>query len=339
MSERNMVTVRRIDSIESIEGADIIEAVNIGGWTVVAQKSMNYEVNDLVLYCEIDSFIPSSVAPFLTQEGKQPKEYNNTQGERLRTKKLKGVISQGLLLPLAVLSSFNVIEVTEGLDVSELLNVVKWEPPAEFLASNAKGLFPSFIPKTNQERIQNLKSKYNDWLFEDSSWEVTEKLHGSSMTVFFKDGEVGVCSRNLELIEDSSNTFWKTAISSGAVDALKSLGENIAIQGELVGPGLNENIYKLTDFKFYVFDIFDIDEHEYFVPTHRQRVVEKLQLLHVPVLYSGSLQEDNITSVLANAEGKSALHTTTEREGFVFKKSDGSESFKAISNKWLLKHE
>lgn len=101
--ERKMATIRKIDNILPIEGADLIHAVKIGGWTVVAQKSMGYKVGDLVVYCEIDSFIPTEVAPFLTPEGKEPKEYNGIKGERLRTKKLKGVISQGLLLPLDVL--------------------------------------------------------------------------------------------------------------------------------------------------------------------------------------------------------------------------------------------
>lgn len=231
------------------------------------------------------------------------------------------------------------IEIYEGKDVTKLLGIVVWEPPAEFLAANAKGSFPYFIPKTDQERIQNLKNKYNDWYVESNTWEVTEKLHGSSMTVYFKDGEVGVCSRNLELKEDLDNTFWKTAYSSGAVEALKSLGKNMAVQGELIGPGINDNIYKLTDFKFYVFDIFDIDEQQYFVPSHRKSVVEKLQLLHVPVLYSEVLQQDNIEDVLVYAEGKSQLNITTEREGLVFKKFDASESFKAISNRWLCLYE
>lgn len=101
--ERKMATIRKIDDIQPIEGADLIHAVKIGGWTVVAQKSMGYKVGDLVVYCEIDSFIPTEVAPFLTQAGHFPKEYNGIKGERLRTKKLKGVISQGLLLPLDVL--------------------------------------------------------------------------------------------------------------------------------------------------------------------------------------------------------------------------------------------
>ena len=337
--ERKMVTIRKIDSIQPIEGADLIHAVKIGGWTVVAQKSMGYEVGHLVCYAEIDSFIPTEVAPFLTQEGKEPKEYKGIKGERLRTKKLKGVISQGLLLPLSVLNNVE-SELMEGLDVSVPLGVVKWEPPAEFQSPDAKGLFPSFIPKTCQERIQNLSKDFQKWKEEGTIWEVTEKLDGSSMTVFYKDGEVGVCSRNLELKEDENNTFWKAAKSSGAYSVLKNKGLNIALQGELVGPGIQGNKYSLTDHVYFIYDIFDIDKQEYFLPEERQSFCKDTFLNHVPVLDSAlTLKEESIEDVLKSAEAKSVVGVSPEREGLVFKSKTSQDSFKAISNKWLCKFE
>lgn len=335
---RKMVTVRKIDNILPIEGADLIHTVKIGGWTVVAQKSMGYKIGDLVLYCEIDSFIPNSVAPFLTPGGKEPKEYQGIKGERLKTKKLKGVISQGLLLPLSVLDNVE-SELTEGLDVSVPLGVVKWEPPAEFQSPDAKGTFPSFIPKTDQERIQNLSKDFQKWKEQGAEWEVTEKLDGSSMTVFCKDGEVGVCSRNLELKEDENNTFWKAAKSSGAYSVLKNKGLNIALQGELVGPGIQGNKYNLQDHVYFIYDIFDIDKQEYFLPEERQKFVKDTFLIHVPVLDSSLFPTDSIEEVLKLAEGKSTEGSCPEREGIVFKSKTSQDSFKAISNKWLCKFE
>ena len=339
--ERKMVTIRKIDSIQPIEGADLIHAVKIGGWTVVAQKSMGYEVGHLVCYAEIDSFIPTEVAPFLTQEGKEPKEYKGIKGERLRTKKLKGVISQGLLLPLSVLNNVE-SELMEGLDVSVPLGVVKWDPPAEFQSPDAKGLFPSFIPKTDQERIQNLSKDFQKWKEEGTIWEVTEKLDGSSMTVFYKGGEVGVCSRNLELKEDEKNTFWKAAKSSGAYPVLKNKGLNIALQGELVGPGIQGNKYGLTDHVYFIYDIFDIDKQEYFLPEERQSFCKDTFLNHVPVLNHVHFTKDStetIEDVLKSAEGKSVIGSKPEREGLVYKSYKTQDSFKAISNKWLCKFE
>jgi len=343
-NERKLATIRRITEINPIEGADLIEAVSIGGWTVVAQKVMGYKVNDLVVYCEIDAFLPTEVAPFLTQPGHFPKEYRGIKGERLRTKKLKGVVSQGLLLPLETLTKFPSeqwfdVEPFEGSDVTSLLGIVQWEPPAEFRSADAKGTFPSFIPKTDQERIQNLSREFEKYKDEALLWEITEKLDGSSMTAYFKDGEVGVCSRNLELREDLENTFWKTAVDSGAVDELKNLQRNLALQGELIGPGIQGNKYNLRKHEYRIYDIFDIDAQKYLLPEERYKIVETLGLLHCPVLDVTDLRFNSISNILDFAEGKSVLNSKTEREGLVFKQIQSSTSFKAISNRWLIKFE
>lgn len=345
--ERKMATIRKIDNILPIEGADLIEAIKIGGWTVVAQKSMGYKINDLVVYCEIDSFIPTEIAPFLTQAGHFPKEYKGVKGERLRTKKLKGVISQGLLLPLETLTNFPSDQwfdtsSFEGSDVSPLLGIIKWDPPAEFQSPDAKGLFPSFIPKTDQERIQNLSKDFRKWKEEGTIWEVTEKLDGSSMTVFYNEGQIGVCSRNLELKEDENNTFWKAATGNGATSVLTNKGKNIALQGELVGPGIQGNKYNLTDHVYFVYDIFDIDKQSYFLPEERQAFCKDAFLNHVPVLNHVHFTKDStetIEDVLQSAEGKSVVGSKPEREGLVYKSYKTQDSFKAISNKWLCKFE
>lgn len=343
--ERKMATIRKIDNILPIEGADLIHAVKIGGWTVVAQKSMGYKINDLVVYCEIDSFIPTEIAPFLTQAGHFPKEYKGVKGERLRTKKLKGVISQGLLLPLSIIPPNPFVRENfwnEWDDVSPLLGIQKWDPSAEFQSPDAKGLFPSFIPKTDQERIQNLSKDFQQWKEEGTIWEVTEKLDGSSMTVFYNEGQIGVCSRNLELKEDENNTFWKAAKSNGATSVLTNKGKNIALQGELVGPGIQGNKYNLTDHVYFVYDIFDIDKQSYFLPEERQAFCKDAFLNHVPVLNHVHFTKDStetIEDVLKSAEGKSVVGSKPEREGLVYKSYKTQDSFKAISNKWLCKFE
>jgi RNA ligase (TIGR02306 family) len=95
---RKMATIRKIDDIRPIEGADAIECAVVGGWQVVVKKG-EYNVGDLAVYLEIDSFVPHELAPFLSK-GQEPREFNGVKGERLRTVKLRGVTSQGLLLPL-----------------------------------------------------------------------------------------------------------------------------------------------------------------------------------------------------------------------------------------------
>ena len=98
MSERKMATIRKIDEIRPIEGADAIEAAVVGGWVVVIKKG-EFRAGDLAVYLEIDSWVPHEIAPFLSK-GQEPREYNGVKGERLRTVKLRGTTSQGLLLKL-----------------------------------------------------------------------------------------------------------------------------------------------------------------------------------------------------------------------------------------------
>lgn len=338
---RKMATIRRIDELNPIEGADKIEVATVGGWKVVCQKGL-YEVGDLAVYCEIDSFIPNTVAPFLTKDGHYPKTYEGIEGERLRTIKLRGQISQGLLMPLAEITKHflhPVVHFSDGEDVSELLGIVKYEPPVSAqLAGVAKGNFPIQIPKTDQERCQNLKKEIAAAASAGKVFEITEKLDGSSMTVYMIDGVFGVCSRNLDLKESEGNSFWKVARELNLENKMRILGDNIAIQGELIGEGIQKNPYGIKGQKFYVFDMYDIKLGEYLKPEDCRINAEQLELDHCPVINAVATTPESIDELLSMAEGKSLLNNKTEREGLVFKARDGSFSFKAISNKFLLKN-
>ena len=335
---RKMATIRKIDSIREIPGADSIECCTLGGWNVVTRKG-EYTAGDLAVYCEIDSWIPYEVAPFLSK-GNFPHVYNEVKGERLRTVKLRGQLSQGLLLPLSTLNMVE-LELLEGLDVSFPLGIVKYEAPIPAsLAGEVKGMFPSRIPKTDQERIQNLSVELEEWKAEKLTWEVTEKLDGSSMTVYIIDGEVGVCSRNLDLKPNKDNSLWATAYKNEIdVKLIQSLS-NLAIQGELVGNGIQGNMYKMRDQEFYVYDIYDIDAGRYFTPAERVAYCKVWDIKHVPVFKSDlMLSTETVADLLQMAEGKSVMGTIAgpEREGLVYKCNERQVSFKAISNRFLLK--
>lgn len=341
---RKMATIRKIDALRPIEGADAIECAIVGGWTVVTKKG-EYTAGDLAVYCEIDSFIPTAIAPFLTRPGQYAKTFEGVEGERLRTVKLRGQLSQGLLLPLEPTCANIVSELIEGLDVSLPLGIAKYEAPVPAaLAGEVKGMFPSVIPKTDQERIQNLKAELTEWFTEDLHWEVTEKLEGSSMTVYMRDGEVGVCSRNLDLKPNADNSLWRAANKYNLPAKLIDIGRNIAVQGEIVGNGIQGNIYQMRDQDFLVYDIYDIDAGRYFTPLERKAFVAEHGLNHCPVLaYSARLFDTlgitDMEQILKFAEGKSVMGMIgCEREGVVFKCHEKSVSFKAISNKYLLKH-
>lgn len=397
---RKLVTVRRIDALDPIEGRDLIEVATIEGWKVVVKKG-EFRVGDPCVYFEIDSFLPDGNEAWQFLVDKSPRTFEGKKGHKLRTVKLGGQISQGLVLPVAALPTVltaimdRPLSEVRQLDMSELLGVVKYEAPlpAE-LAGQVEGAFPSFIPRTDEERVQNLKAEifgYDDAVTPFSvdnlssdvvdsliakgtikevqgpdgkeyvkvlpakadrhaRYEVTMKLDGSSMTAFHRDGEVGVCSRNLQLkVNDANkdNTFVRMLIDSGLQQALSALG-NVAIQGELMGPGIQGNRENFKDFRFYVFNIFFIDEGRYATPEERREVFNRLgdlgvdtanKVFHVPVLHEAvTLEELGATSIddlLKLAEGPSLNNPI--REGLVFKRVDGKFSFKAISNAFLAK--
>jgi len=233
------------------------------------------------------------------------------------------------------------VEVVEGQDVSDLLNIKRWvaEIPAS-LAGEVKGMFPSIIPKTDQERIQNLSVELEEWKSQGLTWEITEKLDGSSMTVYVMGGEVGVCSRNLDLKHNVDNSLWRAAYKYELPTKLANIGRNIAIQGELIGNGIQGNMYKMRDQDFYVYDIYDIDAGRYFTPAERKAFVTEYKLNHCPVFKSDfMLTNESVADLLKRAEAKSVMGDINgpEQEGLVYKCNEREVSFKAISNKFLLK--
>ena len=337
---RKLATIRRIDEIKEIPNASSIECAVVGGWTVVVKKG-EYQVGALVVMCEIDSWIPTELAPFLTKSV-EPREYNGIKGERLRTVKLRGQLSQGLLLPLEPTCANIESELFEGLDVSVPLNIQKWEAPIPAqLAGQVRGNFPTLVPKTDQERVQNLVKEVAHWQSEGLQFELTEKLDGSSCTMYLDpDGEFHVCSRNLDLKRDENNSFWKVAIAYDVEAKLRANnGVGVAIQGELIGEGIQGNPYNIKGQDFYVYDMYDAIGGEYFPAEARRKSAETLGLKHVPVLCDDKdLGTGDVAEILLWAEDKSRLNSKTEREGIVFKcTKDPGLSFKAISNKFLLK--
>lgn len=371
MTDRKLASIQRILDIQPIDGADKIVLAKVKGWDVVTAIDNGFKVGDLVCYIEIDSWVPNTIAPFLSK-GKEPRMFEGVLGERLRTIRLRGQYSQGLILPLKVLDAENYwrcfippnywtkgefrVNHEEGADCTEFLGIIKYEKPIPAqLAGLCKGNFPSFLRKTDQERVQNLQSEINLAYISDQEFEVTEKVDGSSMTVYYFEFEsdnngpidiqYGVCSRNLDLkMDQEGNAFVDTAKNTNLIDALVKYRRNLAIQGELCGGNIQKNKYNIP-VKFLVFDIFDIDNYTYVSPSERYRILDELQELganigHVPVIdHFFTLVSGKIQDLLDKAEGPSIINYQTKREGLVFKSHNDNFSFKAIANSWLLENE
>ncbi len=320
--ERKLASIQKVLELRPIEGADMIEVATINAWQLVVKKG-EFKVDDLCVYCEIDCLMPD----------KPEFEFLKPRNMRIKTIKLRGQISQGICFPVSILPSG--IEIVEDADVTDVLGIVKYEPAIHACLSGiAKGNFPSFIPKTDEERIQNL-SRYFE-RFKDNLFYITEKLDGSSATFYFKDGVFGVCSRNLDLIETEGNSFWKVARELDIENKLSNLG-NYAIQGELIGEGIQGNPYKIKGQKVLFFNAWDIDASEHVDMERFKSLMHEIGLDTVPVLDTEFKLPNTISDLLILADGKSYLHKEVDREGLVIRSIDRKISFKVISNKFLLK--
>jgi RNA ligase (TIGR02306 family) len=334
--KRKLASIQLISDLQPIPGADAIEKARVKGWWVVVKKG-EFKVGDKCVYFEIDSLLPIRPEFEFLLKGSKPKtmmvDGKEVEGIRLRTIKLRGQISQGLALPITLLSSVFSIEVGE--DLTEILGVLKYEPPiAPDLAGKVKGNFPSFIPKTDEERIQNMSEVLTNFY-------VTEKLDGTSVTYYKKDGVFGVCSRNLELAEGDT-TQWKVARELGLPEKLP---EGMALQGELVGEGIQKNPLKIKGHKVYFYNAYSIRSGAYLNFQALKGICESLGLETVPVLDENFVLPASIDAMLEYANGKSVLNSESDREGVVVRPKvemqyNGQRlSFKAISNAYLLKNE
>lgn len=344
---RKLASVRKISKLSPIAGADKIELAHIDGWKCVTQKG-NFKEGDLCVYFEIDAFLPIRPELEFLRKNCYKNHPDLGEGFRIRTIKLRGQISQGLALPIKDMSWIDLVA-EEGTDLTEILGVQKYEIPIPVqMAGVIRGNFPSFIPKTDAERIQNV---YREFESERKlTWKGSFKYDGSSCTMYIDDeGEFHVCSRNLDLKEDDNNIFWKTAKKYPYKNLLEflnsSTGEKFAIQGELIGPGIQDNPHKKKENSIVLFDIYNVTKQEY-VAVNKQKYIFKVfgDLVGANHLV---IAEGELFFFFGNKKDEASqmdwllkMADESKHEGYVFRCcQDSSKRFKVISNNWLLEHE
>jgi RNA ligase (TIGR02306 family) len=230
-----------------------------------------------------------------------------------------------------------------GMNVSELLGIVKYEPPVSAqLMGMAKGSFPSFIPKTDETRVQSAPDVLNEIIGKNCY--ISVKMDGSSGTFYFSHGEFGVCSRNIEFKPEDTSTFSKVAVKYDLKAKMQSLGRNIAIQGEVCGPSIQKNRLELKEHDLFVFNVYDIDKGSYISVKEAKDIVESIGLKFVPIEYIGEFNRLwDVPTLLVMAKGKYP-NTNNNREGIVIRpvyeayspSLKGRLSFKVINNDYLL---
>lgn len=359
---RKLASIVKISKVENIENSDRLAVANMEGksWDVVVGKT-EYNVGDIAVYYEIDSALPADDKRYEFLHERCLKQYMEgnvvvASFVRIKTIKLRGVLSQGLLMPISLfpeLTGCNVgDDVTDILSVKHIDNVYVPVFAKKCCADETiKGPFPyDIIPKTDEERIQNLEKYFSDDTLKDKTFEVTCKDDGSSMTIFYTktyrpDNPFGFCSRNYEKKPDVKGDAFACYVEKHSLKELlsKYCEDNdveLAIQGELLGPRMNGNRDLYTDHEWHVFRIWDIKRQCFLIPTKRREVCKELNLKHVSVI-SENMEVFKIfksgKEILKYAEGKTSRGN--EREGLVFKENtENPITFKAVSNKYLLKN-
>ncbi|MBW8050304.1 MAG: RNA ligase (ATP) [Cytophagales bacterium] len=328
---RKLASIQKISATEPIQDADAIEKATVLGWQLVVKKG-EFKPGDLCVYCEIDSVLPE----------RSEFEFLKPRKMRIKTVKLRGQISQGICFPLSILPTDT--EIREDMDVTEILGIIKYEPPIPaHLQGVAKGKIPSFIPKTDEPRVQVVQDTLDS--FKGEKCYITEKLDGSSVTYYINEGTFGVCSRNLELLETDENTLWKVAKDLDIENKLRSLNGNYAVQGEMVGEGIQKNTLKLRGQTVYVFNLYDIDNHKYSDFQQFYDTINNLGLETVPLINKDFVLFVDINKLVEISIGNSLINPETMREGIVIRPleekydKNGRVSFKVVNPKYLLKYE
>ena len=350
---RKLTSVQKIISLDPIEGADKIEVATVLWWKCVVKK-WDFSVGDLCTYIEIDSFLPAiEQFSFLGS----PKVFDGKLWHRIKTIKLKGQVSQWLVLSYQQTISIKArLDYREWSDITEDLGIIKYDPEALkesvfipkhkwrryyyyaiLLRVKVKlGIvkydqkFPSFIPKTDEDRVQVMGKEIERHLGERVY--VREKLDGSSITCYLKDGKFWVCSRNLEL-KNKNNKYRDTVARMGIEDIMRSnFTRDLALQWELIGPWIQGNKYWLNDLTIKRFSLYDIKKGKYMylgpnTPDLVPNITEEIEL-HWSI-------EDRV----ATATRKSLLNPDVEAEGIVVRTYDKSLSFKVINPRFLLKYD
>ena len=355
---RQLASIRRISDIRPIAGADRIVVAQVDGWECVVQKD-EFHVGDRVVYIEVDSVVPE-----------RPEfEFLRDRKFRVRTIKLRGQVSQGLVLPLSILPTGNY---EDGADVTDVLGVTKYDPQIQqealllqqqqktsrskfikflmrfkwyrklFLKPKRKVGFPEWIAKTDETRIQNLTTLFDMERKSGTEFSVTEKVDGQSATYYLhrlskRRFEFGVCSRNIHLETPDNSSYWTIAKKYDIENVLKKLVgdyDTIVMQGEICGDGIQGNKYHISGYEMFVFNLI--------FPDHKcttaeiAKLVEPFGLKTVPIVEEGKKLPETIAELVEYSKGYSTVRKQQKREGVVMRNMNSNISFKVINPDFLL---
>jgi RNA ligase (TIGR02306 family) len=331
---RSLVTIQRVRQLSVIPESDFLELAHIMGWQCVVKKG-EFKEGDLGVYFEVDSFLPVDPRYEFLRASSYRDNEDNGAGFRIRTVKLRGQLSQGLLSPLA--SFPELAGCAEGEDVTERLGVKKWYIPETATAGGVViGERPHGMPTSDEIRIQSALELLDK--LKGKPYYITTKMDGTSGTVYCIDGKVGCCSRNKEIKDEEGALYWMPVYKHGLKEKLASLGKNILLIGELCGPGIQKNKLRLPAIEWYVFDVIDLDTGRCVPYEEMLSICAGLGVNIVPLEERGESFDYSLETLLEKAKGKYP-NGGLDKEGIVVRDVERPKavSFKVLNNDALLK--
>lgn len=312
-----VAVVGRIIEIRPIEGADFIQAATVvcgvaGKWSGVVGKDVD-KGESVTVFLQ-DALLPPNERWAFMEKHKW----------RVRMARFKGVPSECLIVK-GVPEGASI-----GDDLAEALGVTKYEKPLPVgMQGDFVGAFPGHIPKTDEPNFQTLPEGWQA-LVQAAEWYATEKADGTSATAYVDDAGLHVCSRNWELKEFSgtgaSNAYWAVARKYG----LDRLPQGLALQFEVVGPGIQGNPMGLKELEARAFTLRDTVNHAYLPRIELERVCAELDVPMAKLIGTHntlSATTDDELRKLAEIKYESGKHG----EGIVIRALDSSWSFKVIN--------
>ena len=330
---RSLVTIQKVLKISAIPDSDFLELAHVMGWQCVAKRG-EFRAGDIGVYFEVDSFLPLDERYEFLRASSYRNNVDNGEGFRIRTLKMRGELSQGLLLPVREFPELKNLDV--GTDVTEQLNVKKWYIPE---TANAGGTIigerPTGIPASDEIRIQSALDLLDE--LRGRPYYITTKMDGTSGIVYYIDGKIGCCSRNKEIADEPDALYWLPVYKYNLKEKFAALGRNLVITGEIIGPGIQKNRLRLPEIEWNVFDVKDVDANKYLPYDEAVAVCAALGLTTVPLEERGENFNYTLDTLLERARGK--YPSGLDKEGIVIRLTSAPKaiSFKVLNNDALLK--
>ena len=320
-----LATLQIIKEIHNVENSDHLDVVSVLGWKVVTRRN-DFKPGDLCVYISLDSILPD----------KPEFEFMRDKKFRVHTVKLRGQISQGLVFPMSILPPEASL-MPIGTDFTEFLEIEKYEKPIPVhLSGETAGVFPSYMPRTDEERIQNCIEILSE--LKGIECYSTVKIDGTSATFanFHNNNDI-ICSRTL-MKKDTGNNIYSSMFRKYNISNIFREIKDIAIQGEIAGPSIQKNPLGLLRHEFLVFNIYNILKGSYYDYLNLVNFCDKyhLQMVDVDRIF---IMNHTLEQLLEMAKGN--YKSGHVREGIVIRPTlerfsetlkGGRSSFKVINN-------